>query len=132
MRTYTAFDRFYWEYVSQTWPDAYHEFCVYFSSANIPVELFNDPKHATIQIATLIEFANQSTTPFRARYETHTNRKGYYDIKSDNRNIAGLIYEWFCEYQDQLSNAVTPIFMPSRNANQYLIGEQSFNSASGW
>jgi len=132
MRTYTAFDRFYWEYISQTFPDAYHEFCIFFASFNFSPQIFNDPKHASIQIACFMEFTNQSQVPFRSKKLFNIGRTGYYDIKADDKNISGLIYEWFCQYQDHLKQAITPVYTPGRRNQSYLIGESNLMSASGW
>lgn len=132
MRVYHAFDRFYWEYICQTWPDAYHEFCIFYSSFNFSPEIFNDPKHATIQIACVMEFANQSQVAFQAKVSLKMGRVRSYDIKADNKHIAGLIYEWFFEYQEYLGTSVSPVFIEGSGRNRpYLIGELNFVSFSG-
>lgn len=133
MRTYRTFDRFYWEYVAQTFPDAYHEFRIFFSSFNFSPEIFNDPKHAKIQIACVMEFANQSQVPFQGKVNLKEGRVRSYDIKADNKHISGLIYEWFCELQENLHTSVKPVFIEGSGRNRpYLIGESNLMSASGW
>lgn len=99
MRNYSAFDRDYWEYAGKRWQDAYLDFYLYCEELQILQDLFYDSKFKDIQIAIFMEFVKTTGVPFRTKKLNLPTEK-YYDVKSDNKNISGLIYEWLNEYSE--------------------------------
>ena len=108
------------------------DFQIYFASIKFDPSIFFYPKLSDIQIACFMSFATNSEVPFASKKLIGLRNYRLYYIKSDDRNIPGLIYEWFSQYQELLMNRVTIIHQTGRNVNRkYLIGE-NIKMAASW
>ena len=94
---YTAFDKPYWDYISQRWPEAFIDFNNYFQKqakliTDEPLQIW-DLKKAR-QLTMVINFSESVALDFISHYHASYS--------------SGLIYEWFCKYNTMKNYGEAP------------------------
>lgn len=93
-KVFTAFDKTYWDYISETWPEAFRDFKIFLSEYEITsgfnywVSFFERP--AAEQIEIFQRFTQGTCEPYSFNKYHRTSGK----LNDDS----GKIYEWFCKY----------------------------------